>query len=125
MSAASRLTPLPRSVRRAAIAPTIVTSSPSRIHTVPRPITMRQWKRDQGSRSRRAGTSVRIVLGGTVVLIACPPDTVSLGVALSPARPSIPLRERGRGDALAVPALRGGGRKALPDRGGRAALRPR
>jgi MFS family permease len=47
--------PLPGSVRRAAIDPTMVTSRPSRIHTVPRPATTLQWKRDQGSRSRRAG----------------------------------------------------------------------
>ena len=48
--------PLPASVRRGAIAPTIVTSSPSRTQTVPRPITMRQWNRDHGSRSRRPGS---------------------------------------------------------------------
>ena len=47
--------PLPGSVRRDAIEPTIVTSSPSRIHTVPRPMTTSQWNRDHGSRSRRAG----------------------------------------------------------------------
>ena len=41
---------------------TIVTSSPSRIQTVPRPITIIQWNRDQGSRSRRAGIWVSIVL---------------------------------------------------------------
>jgi nucleotide-binding universal stress UspA family protein len=50
--------PLPDSVSRGAIEPTIVTSRPSRIQTVPRPMTMRQWKRDQGSRSSRAGISV-------------------------------------------------------------------
>ena len=37
--------------------PTIVTSSPSRIQTVPRPITIIQWKRDHGSRSRRDGNA--------------------------------------------------------------------
>ena len=41
--------------------PTIVTSSPSRIQTVPRPITIIQWKLDQGSRSRREGIRVSIV----------------------------------------------------------------
>ena len=41
--------------------PTIVTSSPSRIQTVPRPITTIQWKRDQGRRSSRAGIWVSIV----------------------------------------------------------------
>ena len=55
--------PLPGSVRRGAIAPTIVTSSPSRIQTVPRPMTMRQWNLAHGSRSSRAGTLVRIVRG--------------------------------------------------------------
>src|SRR5581483_5051201 len=50
--------PLPFSVRRDAIEPTIVTSSPSRIQTVPRPMTTSQWKRDHGSRSRRPGTFV-------------------------------------------------------------------
>ena len=55
--------PLSFSVSRAAIEPTIVTSSPSRIHTVPRPITTSQWKRDHGSRSSRAGIAfVSIVL---------------------------------------------------------------
>ncbi len=42
------------------IDPTMVTSSPSRIHTVPRPITIIQCQRDHGSRSRRAGMSVVI-----------------------------------------------------------------
>src|SRR4051812_16782818 len=36
----------------------IVTSSPSRIHTVPRPMITIQWNFDQGRRSSRAGTSV-------------------------------------------------------------------
>ena len=40
------------------IEPTIVTSSPSRIQTVPRPITTIQCHRAQGSRSSRAGMSV-------------------------------------------------------------------
>ena len=38
--------------------PTMVTSRPSRIQTVPRPITIIQCHRDQGSRSRRDGTLV-------------------------------------------------------------------
>src|SRR5215469_10682603 len=38
--------------------PTIVTSRPSSIQTVPSPITIIQCHRDQGSRSRRAGTLV-------------------------------------------------------------------
>src|SRR3954447_37454 len=40
------------------IDPTMVTSSPSRIHTVPSPTTTSQWNRDHGSRSSRAGMSV-------------------------------------------------------------------
>src|SRR3954454_11765517 len=40
---------------RDAIAPTIVTSSPSRIHTVPSPTTTSQCHFDQGRRSSRAG----------------------------------------------------------------------
>src|SRR5581483_11072733 len=55
--------PLPFSVRRLAIEPTMVTSSPSRIQTVPRPITTIQWKRDHGSRSRRFGMSVSMMFG--------------------------------------------------------------
>ncbi|MGC0426406.1 hypothetical protein RKD32_002761 [Streptomyces sp. SAI-195] len=50
--------PLPSSAMRPATLPTIVTSRPSRIQTVPRPITIIQCQRDQGSRSRRAGTAV-------------------------------------------------------------------
>src|SRR3954470_11349422 len=41
--------------------PTIVTSSPSRIQTVPSPITTIQWNFDQGRRSRRDGIRVSIV----------------------------------------------------------------
>jgi hypothetical protein len=53
--------PLPASVRRSPTLPTIVTSRPSRIQTVPSPITTIQWKRDHGSRSSRDGTLVSIV----------------------------------------------------------------
>src|SRR3954468_7656347 len=53
--------PLPFSVSRGAIAPTIVTSSPSRIHTVPSPPTTSQWNRAHGSRSSRPGMFVLIV----------------------------------------------------------------
>ena len=52
--------PLPSSVSRWAMLPTIVTSSPSRIQTVPSPMTIIQWKLDHGSRSRRAGILVSI-----------------------------------------------------------------
>jgi hypothetical protein len=57
----SRVMPLPFSVSRSAMLPTIVTSSPSRIQTVPRPITIIQWNRDHGNLSRRDGTLVSIV----------------------------------------------------------------
>src|SRR5689334_15163518 len=63
MSAAVSAIPLPGSIIRAATAPTIVTSRPSRIHTAPRPITIRQWNRDHGSRSSRAGIAVRKISG--------------------------------------------------------------
>src|SRR3954466_11732214 len=67
--------PLPFSVRRDEIEPTIVTSSPSRIQTVPRPITTRQWNRDHGRRSRRAG--IRVLRTPWIVLMAtfCPGAT--------------------------------------------------
>ena len=50
--------PLPGLLSCPEMLPTIVTSRPSRIQTVPRPITIIQCHRDQGSRSRRAGTFV-------------------------------------------------------------------
>src|SRR5579871_4290547 len=53
--------PLPFSVSLEAIEPTIVTSSPSRIQTVPRPPRTSQWKRAQGRRSSRAGIAVSMV----------------------------------------------------------------
>src|SRR6478752_7274516 len=43
------------------MAPTMVTSSPSRIHTVPSPMTTSQWNFDHGRRSSRAGMVVWIV----------------------------------------------------------------
>ena len=49
------------SCRRLAIAPTIVTSTPSRIHTVPRPKTTSQCQRLHGSRSIRPGMRVVMV----------------------------------------------------------------
>src|ERR1700753_104394 len=61
MSAGVSAMPLPCSVRRDDTLPTIVTSSPSRTHTPPRPTTTRQWNRDHGNRSRRAGTCVVMV----------------------------------------------------------------
>jgi len=49
------------SCRRLAIAPTIVTSTPSSTHTVPRPSTTSQCQRLHGSRSMRPGIRVVIV----------------------------------------------------------------
>src|ERR1700739_3301482 len=66
--------PLPCEVSRDAIEPTIVTSSPSRIHTVPRPITTSQWKRDHGSRSKRAGMAVLIVPVSSPLMVELVPD---------------------------------------------------
>src|SRR5581483_6080310 len=57
-----------------AIDPTIVTSRPSRIQTVPSPATTSQWNLDHGSRSRRPGMSVSIVCRSAVavaVLMRC------------------------------------------------------
>jgi hypothetical protein len=54
MLAALSWMPLPRSVSRAATAPTIVSCRPSRIQTVPRPRTTRQWKRDHGRADQAA-----------------------------------------------------------------------
>src|SRR5690606_14818458 len=54
--------PLPGSVMRDPIAPTIVTSRPSRIHTLPRPARISQCQRAQGRRARRAGMSVVTLL---------------------------------------------------------------
>ena len=56
------------------IDPTIVTSSPSRIHTVPRPITIIQCHRDHGSRSSRAGMSVVIWPVSTPLAMGPPLD---------------------------------------------------
>src|SRR4051794_41623674 len=124
--------PLPDSVRRGAIAPTIVTSRPSRIQTVPRPTTIRQWKRAHGSRSRRLGIWVRttcprsaLVRGraapeGAVVVIPPAPwarRKLRWDAALPAARPSLPVRRRRRDHALGLHArLRHGRREALRDR---------
>ena len=53
--------PLPFAEIAPAIEPTIVTSRPSRIQTVPSPTTIRQCHLDRGSRSSRAGMFVSIV----------------------------------------------------------------
>src|SRR5579872_1706595 len=52
------LIPLPLAEIAPAIEPTIVTSSPSRIQTVPKPTRIFQCHLDQGSLSSRAGMSV-------------------------------------------------------------------
>src|SRR5580704_552208 len=54
--------PLPGAVSVLPTAPTIVTSRPSRIQTVPRPIRTIQCHLDHGNRSRRPGTVVSVVL---------------------------------------------------------------
>ena len=60
-SAEEMLMPLPLAEIAPAIEPTIVTSRPSRIHTVPSPMRILQCQRDQGRRSSRAGMLVSIV----------------------------------------------------------------
>src|SRR5215470_11288100 len=69
--------PLPGSESRLAMFPTTVTSRPSRIQTVPRPITIIQCHRDQGSRSSLAGTLVVIVPIGAspelLLIVSLPP----------------------------------------------------
>ncbi len=77
--AAESSRPLSFSVRRAAIEPTIATSRPSRIQTVASPMKTIQWKREQGSRSSRAGTRVSMVPSYTFELtarVAVPGDGV-------------------------------------------------
>src|SRR4051812_4864256 len=59
--------------RASDIEPTIVTSRPSRIQTVPSPITMTQCHRAQGSRSSLAGMSVLIWPVSTLLAMAPPP----------------------------------------------------
>src|SRR4051812_48414373 len=60
--------PLPFSASRGAMLPTMVTSRPSRIQTVPRPITIVQCQRDHGRRSSRPGTEVLIVFVGALIV---------------------------------------------------------
>ena len=62
--------PLPFVVSWVATDPTIVTSSPSRIQTVPRPITTIQWNVDHGRRSSRAGMRVSIVSEWSLIALA-------------------------------------------------------
>src|SRR3954471_6553263 len=62
--------PDPFSVRREEIVPTIVTSRPSRIHTVPSPTSTIQCQRDPGSRSSRAGIRVSTILPVAIESVA-------------------------------------------------------
>ena len=55
------LIPEPSSVRREEIVPTIVTSRPSRIQTVPSPTSTIQCQRAHGNRSSRAGILVSMI----------------------------------------------------------------
>src|SRR5690349_9961778 len=130
--------PLPLSVRRLATEPTIVTSSPSRTHTVPSPTTISQWNRDQGSRSSRFGMLVSIVPVWTASAAALTRTLISgplvwktwlrvrsLRDGLLPrARPPLPLPRRGRDDGVGVrPRLRRGRAEGVRERGRRAPLR--
>src|ERR671915_230732 len=122
--------PLPSSVRRAAIEPTIVTSRPSRIQTVPRPITTSQWKRDHGSRSKRAGTRVSTVpswaLSLAIAAMATLGEHVAKPTSVPLLRPPLALHGAGQHDALGVRAgLRRRGGEALRDTRGRQPLRAR
>src|SRR5579859_2085601 len=77
----------------------MVTSRPSRIQTVPRPITIIQCHRDQGSRSRRAGTLVVTVPVSTSLMSRSP----ILGSARFPGFPAaswLNTRARRFGEAL-------------------------
>src|SRR5690349_7047328 len=66
----------PFSVIRAATEPTMVTSRPSRIHTLPRPTTTIQWNFAQGRRSSRAGILVVMVPVCTSLLTAGSPPRI-------------------------------------------------
>src|SRR4051812_22208312 len=73
--------PEPFSVRREEIVPTIVTSSPSRIHTVPSPISTIQCQRAHGSRSSRAGIFVSMIRPSAAVSVAVSvPVSVAIGL---------------------------------------------
>src|SRR5690349_13142254 len=102
---------------------------------------MRQWNRDHGRRSRRLGIRVVIVRSrspvrgaaavdeAVTVLMAGAPGvrgTVVSHAALPPARAPVPLRRRGRDDAVAMrPRLWRGRREALRHGGGGGAVRAR
>ena len=67
--------------------PTIVTSRPSRIHTVPSPTSTIQCQRDHGSRSSRAGIRVSTILPSAI-------DSVAISAS---AQWGATLRSPGRG----------------------------
>jgi hypothetical protein len=69
--------PLPCSLKRPPMAPTMVTARPSRIQTVPSPITTIQCHLDHGNRSMRAGMSVSMVRSVT-------PSPATLATMTSP-----------------------------------------
>ena len=69
--------PVSASLRASDIEPTMVTSRPSRIQTVPSPTTIIQWNFDHGNRSSRAGMSV-------VMVPVCTPDMAYLSPAALP-----------------------------------------
>ena len=71
--------PLPGSLSRPPMAPTMVTARPSRTHTVPRPMTTIQCQRDHGKRSIRAGMSVSIVLSVAADVAMRPPPSPGAG----------------------------------------------
>ena len=75
--------PLPFSISREATELTFVTSRPSRIQTVPSPITTVQWNRDHGNRSSRAGMRVLMVPNSTSAAHRSP----LLCIAVSPRYP--------------------------------------
>ena len=81
ISAEEMLIPLPLAEIAPAIEPTIVTSRPSRIHTVPSPTRIFQCHRDHGSRSNRAGMLVSIVPSRSAVgeaMAMCSPSSRGL-----------------------------------------------
>src|SRR5689334_12778955 len=90
--------------------PTMVTSMPSRIHTVPRPRTITQCHLAQGNRSIRAGMSV-------VILPVCTPLDMrasSRAPPLAPRKDPYPARRvimhTNRSERRGSSGLAGGGR---------------
>src|SRR6202042_693237 len=94
-SAAEMLMPLPLAEIAPAIEPTIVTSRPSRIQTVPSPTRIRQCQLAHGSLSKRAGMLVSIVPSSWLLV-----ERVAVASAITSSRSSArypgptPSRER-------------------------------